>query len=156
MTKFKSKKTIITIIIIVGLLLLCAYPAFTIYEKITYEKYAGEEIYYKMNHQILVNYKNEVINMSEYNNSDMYAHFQCLERDLYFGDIPDSQNKITITVPNKIVLNVSPKDDSNIFLEFDMETGIDRKYILKDLNFNSFLDILYKITNHDIFIVAEK
>lgn len=153
MAKFKSKKTIITIITIVSLLLLCAYPAFRFYEKATYKKYAGKEIYYEMNPQILVNYKNEVINMAEYNNSAICAHFQYLPRELYFDDIADSQNKITITVPNKIDLIISPKDDSSIFLEFDMEKGIDRKYVLDRLNFNGLLDILYEITGNDIFLV---
>lgn len=153
MAKFKSKKTIITIIIIVGLLLLCAYPAFAIYEETTYEKYAGEQIYYEMNPQILVSYKNEVINMAEYDNSAIVAHFQCLPRKLYFDYIADSQNKITITVPNKIDLIISPKDASSIFLEFDMKKGIDRKYVLDRLNFNGLLDILYEITGNDIFLV---
>ena len=154
MAKFKSKKTIITIITIVSLLLLCAYPAFRFYEKATYKKYAGKEIYYEMNPQILVNYKNEVINMAEYNNSAICAHFQYLPRELYFDDIADSQNKITITVPNKIDLIISPKDDISIFLEFDMEKGIDRKYILNGLNFNGFLDILYETTRNEVFIVT--
>ena len=109
-----------------------------------------------MNPQILVSYKNEVINMAEYNNSAIVAHFQCLERNLYFDDIENSQNKITITVPNKIVLTVFSKDNNSIFLEFDMEKGIDRNYILNDLNFNEFVDILYEITGNDIFIVEEK
>lgn len=156
MTKFKSKKNIIIIIVVVGFLLLCAYPAFAIYEETTYEKYAGEQIYYEMNPQILVSYKNEVINMAEYNNSAIVAHFQYLERNLYFDDIENSQNKITITVPNKIVLTVFSKDNNSIFLEFDMEKGIDRNYILNDLNFNEFVDILYEITGNDIFIVEEK
>lgn len=155
MAKFKSKKTIITIIIIVGLLLLCAYPAFAIYEKITYEKYAGELIYYKMNQQILVNYKNEVINMAEYNNSDIYAHFQCLERNVYFGDIAYSRDQISITVPNKISLIIFPKDNNSIFLKFDMEKGIDRKYILNGLNFNGFLDVLYETTRNEVFLVTQ-
>lgn len=155
MAKFKSKKTIITIITIVSLLLLlCAYPAFRFYEKTTYEKYAGEQIYYEMNPQILVNYKNEVINMAEYNNSAICAHFQCLPRKLYFDYIADFKNKIIITVPNKIDLIISPKDDSSIFLEFDMEKGIDRKYILNGLNFNGFLDILYETTRNEVFIVT--
>ena len=154
MSKFIIKINIIIIIsTIVGLLLLCAYPTFRFYESTTYEKYAGEQIYYEMNPQILVTYKNEVINMAEYNNSSIVAHFQCLPRKLYFDYIADSKNKIIITVPNKIDLIISPKDDSSIFLEFDMEKGIDRKYVLNRLNFNGLLDILYEITGNDIFLI---
>ncbi len=151
MTKFKSKKRIITLIVILILLLLCVYTAFSIYEKASYEKYAGKEIYYKTNHQIFLTYKNETINLSVYNNSNLYAHFQCLERFLYFDDLPYSQNEIKISVPKKIDLIICCKDDNSIFLKFDVERGIDRNYILNDLNFNELLDILYEITGNDIF-----
>jgi len=150
MAYLKSKKLFTLLIIVLALILAYVYFIFPAYEKSTYERYAGKEIYHGMNDEIFLSYKNETINMSELNNSDIYAYLQCLERELYLNDIMSS-HFITITVPNKITLKIFPKDDDSVFLEFDMKSGWDRNYIINGENFNGYLEILYKITGNRIF-----
>lgn len=151
MCKFKSKKTIIAIIIVI-LLLLSVFPALSIYEEETYEKYTGKEIYAVKNENLTLKYKNETINFSYDNKSEIIGHLQCLERHLYFGDIPDYENKTTIKIPKKFTFVVLPRDNNSIFLKFDMHIGIDRNYILNGLNYVDFLKILYRATNKAVFI----
>lgn len=150
MTKFKSKK-IIQIIIIMVLLLLCAYPTFLVYETNTYKKYAGEELYWKNSDEIILIYKNNIIDMSSYDNSSLITRLQYKQRKLCFDNIEDSKKHITVSVPNKITIKISPKDNNSVFLDFDMEKGLNRNYILQDINFEEFLRIFYEITKNNLF-----
>lgn len=152
MGKFKSKKTIISIIIVVILLLLSVFPALSIYEEETYEKYTGKEIYVVKNQNLTLTYKNETINLSYDNKAEIIGHLQCLERQLYFDDIPDYENKTTIKIPKKFTFVVLPRDNDSVFLKFDMYKGIDRNYILNGLNYVNFLKILYRATDNAVFI----
>ena len=147
-----KKKVLIILSCVAALLLLSVFPALSIYEEETYEKYTGKEIYVVKNQNLTLTYKSETINLSYDNKSELIAHLQCLERHLYFDDIPDYENKTTIKIPKKFTFVVLPRDNDSVFLKFNMYKGIDRNYILNGLNYVNFLKILYRTTENDVFV----
>lgn len=154
--KVKNKKMIVAGVAVCTVLLACSFPAFLIYENVTYKKYAGKEIYSNKNHELILTYHNKDIDLSSYDTSALVTQLQYRHRQLYFGDIHSDKNeRIRLTSP-EITITLFPKDDKSVALEFDMQRGIDRTYTLTDVNFNQLLDVCYKITGDDIFVVSGK
>lgn len=151
MGKLKSKKTIVVIMLVV-ILLLSLFTALLIYEEETYEKYAGAQLYNSRLENSTLKYKKETITFSIHNKSELISNLLCLKRHLYFGDIPDYENKTTIKIPKKFTFVVLPRDNDSIFLKFDLYRDIDRNYILNGLNYADFLKILYRATENNVFI----
>lgn len=149
--KVKNKKIFIAILLTICCLILSlAYPLASLYENKTYEKYAGAMIYLRK--EVFVKYDSKSIDISKFDTSALVAHLQCQKRDLYFKNSFSDNRSIIISIPNKITLKIIPLDNDSVILNFDMQFGWDRNYILNGSNFDDFLDILFEITDDEMFM----
>lgn len=145
----RTKRKLIIICIVVFIAAWLSVFLFNVYERSVYKKHAGKELFYGTNN-IEVDYMDKTVDMRGLDNSSLITQLQYRDRELYFKKI-NSDEYISIISSSGTVVNIFQRDSKSVFLQLKIPDNLDLQYIIYDINLNDFLDILYKISNNNIF-----
>lgn len=141
-------KRILVIIGTICAVLSIISTVFRVYERTTYERYAGKDLF--LSREIKVSYMDETVDIAGLNNMSLITHLQYREREKTFKKI-ESDKCITIESSKGALINIYPRDNDSVFLTLTVNNKMSFKYIMHDSDFNEFLEMLYEITENDVF-----
>ena len=100
---------------------------------------------------IILEYNDVVIKHPDFT-SDYVSRLKDAKRHIFWGTINRSQTPVIINIPSKAELKIYPNDDTSVLIEYIPHSGWSQKYLLSEYgDFDKHLEILYEITNNDVF-----
>ncbi len=97
-----------------------------------------------------INYKKTTI-LSSGLSADACSYLANAKRKLYFGQIPNDAEPITVYSQFRAKIDIYPNDEKSVIVRYAPSSGISRKYILTYIGFNRYLEIFYEMTDNEVF-----
>ena len=83
--------------------------------------------------------------------ADIYVPLSCLDKKLYFGELPQESTAIRIEVYGKFEMYLFPYTQDSILVDYQPVKGWNSQFELVGSSFNSYLKILYQLTGNEVF-----
>ncbi len=83
--------------------------------------------------------------------ADIYVRLCYKDKKLYFGELPLESTAIKIAVYGKFEINLFPYTQDSILVDYQPVNGWDSQFELIGSNFNTYLDVLYRRTENEVF-----